>query len=85
VKDFPDVFPEDVPGLPPVRDIEFSIDLIPGSGPISIAPYRMSPTELAELKTQLEDLLSKQFIRPSVSPWGPPVLLVKKKDGGSRL
>ncbi|PNY16525.1 retrotransposon-related protein [Trifolium pratense] len=85
VKDFPEVFPDDVPGLPPVRDIEFSIDLIPGAGPISIAPYRMSPTELAELKTQLEDLLSKQFIRPSVSPWGAPVLLVKKKDGSSRL
>jgi hypothetical protein len=59
VQDFPDVFPEDVPGLPPTRDIEFSIDLVPGSGPISIPPYRMAPTELAELKMQLEDLLSK--------------------------
>lgn len=69
VKDFPEVFPNDVPGLPPVRgDIEFSIDLVPGTGPISIALYRMSPTELVELKAQLEDLLSKQFIRPIVSP-----------------
>ena len=79
VRDFSEVFPEDVPGLPPVRDIEFSIDLVPGTGPISIAPYRMSPMELAELKKQLEDLLSKQFVRPSVSPWGAPVLFVKKK------
>ncbi|XP_073223383.1 uncharacterized protein [Cicer arietinum] len=85
VEDFPEVFPPDVPGLPPVRDIEFSIDVTPGTGPISIAPYRMSPSELSELKNQLEDLLSKQFIRPSVSPWGAPVLLVKKKDGKSRL
>ncbi|XP_073224841.1 uncharacterized protein [Cicer arietinum] len=65
VEDFPEVFPPDVPGLPPVRDIEFSIDVTPGTGPISIAPYRMSPSELSELKNQLEDLLSKQFIRPS--------------------
>uniref|UniRef100_A0A1S2Z8R5 Uncharacterized protein LOC101491348 n=1 Tax=Cicer arietinum TaxID=3827 RepID=A0A1S2Z8R5_CICAR len=85
VEDFPEVFPPDVPGLPPVRDIEFSIDVTPGTGPISIAPYRMSTSELSELKNQLEDLLSKQFIRPSVSPWGAPVLLVKKKDGKSRL
>ncbi|XP_073222503.1 uncharacterized protein [Cicer arietinum] len=85
VEDFPEVFPLDVPGLPPVRDIKFSIDVTPGTGPISIAPYRMSPSELLELKNQLEDLLSKQFIRPSVSPWGAPMLLVKKKDGKSRL
>ena len=85
VQDFMDVFPADIPGLPPERDIEFSIDLLPGTGPISIAPYRMSPSELAELKEQIEELLAKQFIRPSVSPWGAPVLLVKKKDGRSRL
>ena len=85
MSEFPEVFPEDVPGLPPEREIEFSIDLIPGTGPISQAPYRMSPTELAELKKHIEELLSKQFIRPSVSPWGAPVLLVKKKDGGTRL
>ena len=85
VRDFVDVFPVDISGLPLERDIEFSIDLLPGTGPISIAPYRMSPAELSELKKQLEELLAKQFIRPSVSPWGAPVLLVKKKDGQSRL
>ncbi|RDX95970.1 hypothetical protein CR513_21428, partial [Mucuna pruriens] len=68
-----------------LREIEFSIDLAPGTGPISAAPYRMSPLELAELKKQLEDLLEKKFVRPSVSPWGAPVLLVKKKDGSMRL
>ncbi|XP_012567838.1 uncharacterized protein, partial [Cicer arietinum] len=82
---FPEVFPEDVTSLPPEREIEFSIDLVPGTGPISMAPYRMSPLELSELKKQLEELLDKQFIRPSVSPWGAPVLLVKKKDGSMRL
>ncbi|GAU51141.1 hypothetical protein TSUD_240800 [Trifolium subterraneum] len=71
--------------LPPEREIEFSIDLVPGSQPISVAPYRMSPLELRELKSQLEELLQKHFIRPSVSPWGAPVLLVKKKDGTMRL
>jgi len=85
VQNFPEVFPNDIPGLPPNREIEFSIDLIPGTGPISIAPYRMSPSELTELKKQLEELLEKQFIRPSVSPWGALVLLVKKKDGSFRL
>jgi hypothetical protein len=78
VQDFLDVFPNDGPGLPPKREIEFSIDVVPGTGPISIAPYRMAPAELSELKNQLEDLSSKGFIRPSVSPWGAPVLLVKK-------
>jgi len=85
VQEFMDVFPDEIPGLPPKREIEFAIDLIPGAGPVSITPYRMAPAELAELKKQLEDLLEKQFIRPSVSPWGAPVLLVKKKDGSSRL
>jgi len=85
VQNFLEVFPNDIPGLPPNREIEFSIDLMPGVGPISIAPYRMSPSELVELKKQLEELLEKQFIRPSVSPWGAPVLLVKKKDGSFRL
>ena len=85
VQDFPEVFPNDIPGLLPNREIEFSIDLMSGVGPISMAPYRMSPFELAELKKQLEELLEKQFIRPSVSPWGAPVLLVKKKDGSFRL
>ncbi|XP_052117673.1 uncharacterized protein LOC107489254 [Arachis duranensis] len=85
VRDFPEVFPEDIPEFPPQREIEFTIELVPGARPVSIAPYRMAPIELAELKTQLEELLNKRFIRPSVSPWGAPVLLVKKKDGGMRL
>ncbi|KAI5431281.1 hypothetical protein KIW84_035452 [Lathyrus oleraceus] len=81
---FPDVFPEEVNELPPEREVEFSIDLVPGTRPISMAPYRMSAVELTELKSQLEDLLDKKFIRPSVSPWGAPVLLVKKKEVASR-
>ena len=85
VQDYADVFLKDVPGLPPVRETEFSIDVMPGTGVISIAPYRMAPADLTELGKQLEDLTSKGFIRPSVSPWGAPVLLVKKKDGKSRL
>ena len=85
VSEFPEVFPEDICELPPEREIEFAIDLVPGASPISIAPYRMSPVELAEVKTQVEDLLNKQFVRPSVSPWGAPVLLVKKKDGSMRM
>ena len=85
VREFPEVFPEDISGLPLEREIKFSIDLVPGAGPISIAPYRMSPIELAELKKQLEELLDKQFVRPSVSPWGAPMLLVKKKYGTMRL
>jgi len=68
VQDFMDVFPDEIPGLPPKREIEFAIDLIPRVGSVSISPYRMAPTELAELKKQLEDFLEKQFIRPSVSP-----------------
>ncbi|GAU28841.1 hypothetical protein TSUD_21780 [Trifolium subterraneum] len=85
VREYLDLFPEEINSLPPEREIEFSIDLVPGSQPISIAPYRMSPLELRELKSQLEELLQKHFIRPSVSPWGAPVLLVKKKDGTMRL
>ena len=76
---------EEVLGLPPKREVEFSIDLVPGIGPISIAPYRMSPVELGELKKQLEKLLEKQYVRPSVSPWGASMLLVKKTDGTMRL
>ena len=71
--------------MPPEREVEFSIDLVPGMNPVSMTPYRMSASELAELKKQLEDLLDKKFVRPSVSPWGAPVLLVKKKDGNMRL
>jgi len=81
VWEFEDVFPEEVPSLPPWREVEFSKDLVPGVGPVSIAPYRMAPAELMELKRQIEELLEKQFIRPSASPWGAPILLVKKKYG----
>nr|KYP76963.1 Retrotransposable element Tf2 [Cajanus cajan] len=80
VRDFAEVFPDEVPRLPPIREMKFSIDLVPGAGPVSVAPYRMAPAELAELKRQLEDLLEKQLVRPSVSPWPAPVLLVRKKD-----
>ena len=83
--EFEDVFPKEITELPPKREVEFAIDLMPGVGPISKAPYRMSPLELSELKNQIEELLEKKFIRPSVSPWGAPVLLVKKKDGSMRL
>ena len=85
VSDFLDVFPEELPGLPPQREIEFSIDVVPGATPASITPYRMAPLELKELKLQLQELLDKGFIRPSVSPWGAPMLFVKKKDGTLRL
>ena len=85
VREFPDVFPKDLSGLPPNREIEFSIDLLPGSSLISKAAYRMAPAELGELKAQLQELLNKGFIKPSVSPWGAPVLFVKKKDGSMRL
>ena len=85
VREFPDVFPDDIAGLPPEREVEFTIDLIPGTEPISIPPYRMAPAELRELNAQLEELLSKGFIRLSISPWGAPVLFVKKKDKSLRL
>ncbi|KAL0551642.1 hypothetical protein IC582_010731 [Cucumis melo] len=85
VRDYPDVFPEELPGLPPHREVEFAIELEPGTVLISRAPYRMAPAELKELKVQLQELLDKGFIRPSVSPWGAPVLFVKKKDGSMRL
>ena len=82
VREFPDAFPDDIAGLPLDREVEFTIDLIPGTEPISIPPYRMAPVELRELKAQLEELLSKGFIRLSISPWGAPVLFVKKKKMG---
>ena len=85
VNEFMDVSLEDLPGIPPLREVDFRIDLEPGTGPISKAPYRMAPAELKELKTQLQDLLGKGFIRPSVSPWDASVLFVKKKDGSMRL
>ena len=85
VNEFLTVFPEDLPGLPPDREIEFEIELIPGIAPISKTPYRMAPAELKELKIQLQDILEKGFIRPSHSPWGAPVLFARKKDGTMRL
>jgi hypothetical protein len=85
VCEYPDVFPDDLPGMPPDRDIEFIIELQPGTAPISKRPYRMPPNELAELKIQLQDLLDKGFIRPSASPWGCLGLFVKKKDNSLRL
>ncbi|XP_052111589.1 uncharacterized protein LOC127742948 [Arachis duranensis] len=85
VCEFLDVFSDDINEFPPNREVKFAIELVPGASLISITPYRMSPLEMAELKAQLKDLLGKHFIRPSVSPWGAPVLLVKKKDGSIRL
>ncbi|XP_070668685.1 uncharacterized protein [Malus domestica] len=85
VRHYPDVFPDDLPRLPPDRDVEFSIELLPGTDPISLTPYRMAPAELRELKIQLQELLDKGFIQPSSSPWGAPVLYVRKKDGTLRL
>ena len=85
VSEYSGVFPEELPGLPPHREIDFSIDVVPGATPASITLYRMAPVELKELKLQLQELLEKRFIRPSVSPWGDLVLLVKKKDGTLRL
>ncbi|GJV85572.1 hypothetical protein Tco_1525470 [Tanacetum coccineum] len=81
VKEFPEVFPEDLPGLPPVCQVEFQIDLIPGATPVARAPYRLAPSEMQELFNQLQELAERDFIQPSTSPWGAPVLFVKKKDG----
>jgi hypothetical protein len=81
VCEYPDVFPDDFPGMPPDRDVEFVIELQPGTAPISKRPYQMPHKELAELKNQLQELLDKGYIRPSSSPWGSPALFVKKKDG----
>jgi hypothetical protein len=85
VCEYPDIFPDDLPGMPPDRDIEFIIELQPGTAPISKRLYRMPPNELAELKIQLQDLLDKGYIHPSASPWGCPALFVKKKDNSLRL
>jgi hypothetical protein len=78
VCEYADVFPDELPGMPPDWDIEFAIELQPGTTPISKRPYRMPPAELAELKKQLQELLDKGFIRPSTSPWGCPALFVKE-------
>ncbi|GKA96705.1 putative reverse transcriptase domain-containing protein [Tanacetum coccineum] len=85
VRDFPKVFPKDLPGLPPTRQVEFQIDLVPGAAPVARAPYRLAPSEMKELSEQLKELSDKGFIRPSSSPWGAPVLFVKKKDGSFRM
>ncbi|XP_071921751.1 uncharacterized protein [Coffea arabica] len=85
VREFPDVFPEELKTLPPERKVEFKIELVPGMAPISKTPYRMAPAELKELKIQLQDLFERGFVRESDSPWGAPVLFVKKKDGSLRL
>ncbi|GKE92684.1 putative reverse transcriptase domain-containing protein, partial [Tanacetum coccineum] len=81
VRDFPEVFPEDLPGLPPTRQVEFQIYLMPGAAPVARAPYRLAPSEMKELSEQLQELSDKGFIRPNSSSWGAPVLFVKKKDG----
>jgi hypothetical protein len=85
VCEYPDVFPDELPRMPPDRDIEFAVELQPRTAPISKRPYRMPPAELAELKKQLQELLDKGFIRPSTSPWGCPALFVKKKYESLRL
>ncbi|GJU36046.1 putative reverse transcriptase domain-containing protein [Tanacetum coccineum] len=85
VKNFPEVFPEDLPGLPHTRQVEFHIDLVPGAAPVARAPYRLALSEMKELADQLQELSDKGFIRPSSSPWGAPVLFVKKKDGSLRM
>ena len=85
LREFPDVFPEELPGIPLEIEVDLAIEIVPGTIPMSRAPYKMAPTELKELKSQLQELLDKGFIRPSVSPWGAPVLFVKKKDGTLRM
>ncbi|GJV00527.1 putative reverse transcriptase domain-containing protein [Tanacetum coccineum] len=85
VREFPEVFPEDLPGLPPVHQVEFQIDLMPGAAPVTRAPYRLASSEMQELSDQLQELADRGFIRPSTSPWGAPVLFVKKKDRSFRM
>jgi hypothetical protein len=85
VRDFPDVFREELPGMPPDMEVEFVIDLLPGTAPISKRPYRMSVEELKELKKQLTELQEARYIRPRSSPWGAPVLFVQKKDGSQNV
>ncbi|WVZ52559.1 LOW QUALITY PROTEIN: hypothetical protein U9M48_003607 [Paspalum notatum var. saurae] len=85
VSEFPDVFPDSLPGMPPERDIEFSIELVPGIAPIYKKAYRISGVELLEVKKQIDELLEKGFIRKSTSPWASPVLLTEKKDGTLRM
>ncbi|GJV57486.1 putative reverse transcriptase domain-containing protein [Tanacetum coccineum] len=85
VKEFSDIFLENLPGVPPVRQVEFPIDLIPGAAPVARTPYRLTPSEMQELSNQLQELADRGFIQPSTSPWGAPVLFVKKKDGSFKM
>ena len=85
VRGFPYVFPEELPDIPLEREVDLSIEIIPGTTPMSRAPYRMAPKELKELKSQLQELMEKGFIQPSVFPWSAPILFVKKKDGTLRM
>ncbi|GJV32453.1 putative reverse transcriptase domain-containing protein [Tanacetum coccineum] len=85
VREFPEVFPKDLPSLPLVRQVEFQIDLIPGATPVAQAPYRLAPSEMQKLSNQLQELADRGFIGPSTSPWGTPILFVKKKDGSFRM
>nr|GEX32976.1 putative reverse transcriptase domain-containing protein [Tanacetum cinerariifolium] len=85
VREFLEVFPEDLPGIPPTQQVEFRIDLVPGAAPVARAPYRLAPSEIKELADQLQELTDKGFIRPSSLPWGAPVLFVKKKNGSFRM
>jgi hypothetical protein len=85
VCDYPNVFPDELPGMPLDREVEFVIDLLPGTAPISKRPYRMSSDQLLELKKQIKELLEKGFIHPSLSPWGAPAIFVEKKDGTQRM
>ena len=85
VREFPDVFPKELPGIPLEKEVDLSIEIVPVTAPVSRAPYKMAPSYLKELKVQLQELLDKGFVRPSVSPWGAPILFVKKKDGTLRM
>jgi hypothetical protein len=85
VCDYPDVFPEELPGMPPDQDVEFVIDFLPGTAPISKRPYRMSSDQLQELKAHIKELMGKGFIRASSSPWGAPDIFMGKKDGTQRM
>src|SRR6185312_4030935 len=85
VSEFPDVFPDELPGMPPDRDIEFSVDLLPGTAPIAKRPYRMAPIEHEEVKKTIDELLAKGYIRRSFSPWAFSILLVEKKDSVKRM
>jgi hypothetical protein len=85
ISEFLDVFPKELPSMPPDREIEFVIELVPGTAPIFKRPYKMAANQLVELKEQLQELLDKGYIRPSASPWGAPIIFVPKKDGTQRM